>query len=93
MALPGLPSSPPAKTYRNAIQLYEELLKMPTAPSSKLYGSKDDELVEKERGRYRGGIVNAKRKTELCRNWLNGFWYDFVCLSKVVTITVFITLT
>eukprot|EP01084_Bolivina_argentea_P191061 328210_1 len=73
MTLPGLPSSPPVKTYRNSIQLYEELLKVPTASSSKLDGFTDDEWVEKERGGHRGGIVNAKRKTELCRNWLNGF--------------------
>ncbi len=89
MTLPELPSSPPVKTYRKAIQLYEELLKVPIASSSKLDGFTDDEWVEKERGRHRGGIVNAKRKTELCRNWLNGFWYDFIYLSKVANLIIF----
>ncbi len=92
MTLPGLPSSPPVKTYRNSIQLYEELLKVPTASSSKLDGFTDDEWVEKERGGHRGGIVNAKRKTELCRNWLNGFWYDFICLTKVANLIIYILL-
>ncbi len=75
MTLPELSPSLPVKTYRKAIQLSEEFDEVvPTAFSSKLDGFTDVEGGERERGRHRGGIVNAKRKTELCRNWLNGFW-------------------
>ncbi len=76
-------SSPPMKAYKKALQLPDELLKVPTSFLSKLDGFTDVDWGEKERGRHRGGIVNAKRKTELCRNWLNGFWCDSIYWSKV----------
>ncbi len=75
MTLQELSSLLPVRTCRKSIQLSEELHEvLPTALSNKLDGFTDVEGGEKERGRHRGGIVNAKRKTELCRNWLNGFW-------------------